>query len=96
MSAFATCCGFYCALISFVGIYYYLVLAIMEYRGNLTLKYIWNVERPSDGFQDANGNYNSTFSDEAPNMTTKGQAFLVLVVVEICFLAGCLVCANVS
>ena len=46
MSIFATYCGFYCALTSAVGVYFYLVLAIMEYKGNLTLKYIWNVEKP--------------------------------------------------
>lgn len=40
-----TFCGFYCALTSAVGIYFYLILAIMEYKGNLTLKYIWNVPK---------------------------------------------------
>jgi hypothetical protein len=47
MSFFATCCGFYCALTSAVGIYFYLILAIMEFKGNLTLKYIWNTEKPA-------------------------------------------------
>lgn len=45
MSFEATFCGFYCALTSAVGIYFYLILAIMEYKGNLTLKYIWNVPK---------------------------------------------------
>ena len=34
MGALKTCCGFYCAMTAMVGIYFFLVLAIMEYRGN--------------------------------------------------------------
>lgn len=91
MSAFATLCGFYCALTSAVGIYFYLVLAIMEYKGNLTLKYIWNVERPT-----VNGSEYEDFDKEAPSMTTKGTAFIVLAIIEVAFVIGCLVCANIS
>jgi hypothetical protein len=59
MSVFATMCGFYCALTSGVGIYFYLVLAIMEWKGNLTLKYIWNVEKPDGAVTDKDtGDYN--------------------------------------
>lgn len=68
----------------------------MEYKGNLTLKYIWNVERPSVQTQDATGNYILKFEDEAPSQNTKGTAFIVLVIVEAAFLIGCLVCANIS
>jgi hypothetical protein len=42
MSFLATCCGFYCALASAVGIYFYLVLGIMELKGNHYLKYHMN------------------------------------------------------
>ena len=97
MSAFATLCGFYCALTSAVGIYFFLVLAIMEYKGNLTLKYIWNVEKPSGAVTDKDtGNFNLMFDDEAPKQSTKGVAFLILAIVEAGFLIGCCVCANIS
>ena len=42
MSAFLTCCGFYCAFTSLVGIYFFIVLAIMEYRKNPFLAYEYN------------------------------------------------------
>lgn len=89
MSALATLCGFYCALTSAVGIYFYLILAIMEYKNNLTLKYIWNVEKPSGGEPEH-------FDEVAPSTTTKGTAFLVLAAIEAAFVIGCLFCANAS
>jgi hypothetical protein len=96
MSAFATLCGFYCALCSAVGIYFFLVLAFMEYKGNLTLKYIWNVEKPEGKVMDDDGNFNILFDSEAPSQETKGKAFIVLAIVEACFLVGCCICANIS
>jgi uncharacterized membrane protein len=96
MSVAATMCGFYCALTSAVGIYFYLVLAIMEYKGNLTLKYIWNVERPSANITNNDGHYIIKFDDDAPSQATKGAAFLVLAVIEAAFLVGCCICANIS
>jgi len=89
MSFLATCCGFYCALTSAVGIYFYLVLAIMEYKGNLTLKYIWNVEKPETTGTEEDMPAESFQHDKA-------TAFMILVAVEAAFLIGCLVCANIS
>ena len=97
MSVLATLCGFYCALTSAVGIYFYLVIAIMEYRGNLTLKYVWNVEKETEGFTDKDtGEFNKYFVDAAPSQNMKGTAFLILAIVEAIFLVGCCVCANIS
>ena len=45
MSAFLTCCGFYCAFTSLVGIYFFIVIAIMEYRKNPFLTYEYNVPK---------------------------------------------------
>ena len=42
MSAFATCCGFYCAMTALVGIYFFIILAIMEWRKNPFLTYEFN------------------------------------------------------
>lgn len=90
MSFLATCCGFYCALTSAVGIYFYLILAIMELKGNLTLKYIWNTEKPEHS-----GDV-EPMSDLMADPHTKGIAFMILAGVEAAFLIGCLVCANIS
>ena len=90
MSFFATCCGFYCALTSAVGIYFYLILAIMELKGNLTLKYIWNTEKP------ATSGESEPMSELMADPHTKGIAFLILAGIEAAFLIGCLVCANIS
>jgi len=40
MGALKTCCGFYCAMTSLVGIYFFLIIAIMEFRGNAYLTQI--------------------------------------------------------
>ena len=47
MSAFLTCCGFYCAFTALVGIYFFIVLAIMEARKNPFLTFEYN-KPPTD------------------------------------------------
>ena len=34
MGALRTCCGYYCASVSLVGVYFFIMMAIMEFRGN--------------------------------------------------------------
>ena len=34
MSAFNTCCGFYCSFTSLIGVYFFIILGIMQYRKN--------------------------------------------------------------
>jgi hypothetical protein len=34
MGALRTCCGYYCASVALVGVYFFLMMAIMEFRGN--------------------------------------------------------------
>jgi hypothetical protein len=77
-----------------VGIYFYLVLAIMEYKGSLTMKYIWNVEaeKNSDGDHKAF----TPGEGDIPDPKTKGLAFLILAGIEVLFVVGCLFCANAS
>ena len=102
MGAFTTFCGYYCALTSGVGIYFYLVLGLMEMKGNLGLKYIWNVERPSEGFSetDAEGKvtYTKEFADEYPDssMKDKAWAFIILACINAGFMIACLICASIS
>ena len=50
MGALKTCCGFYCAMTSLVGIYFFIIIAVMEFRGNAYLKQIvQNVVEEEDG-----------------------------------------------
>ena len=37
MGVLRTCCGLYCAFTALVGIYFFVILAIMEFRGNTFL-----------------------------------------------------------
>jgi len=37
MGALRTCCGYYCASVSLVGVYFFILMAIMEFRGNTYL-----------------------------------------------------------
>ena len=62
----------------------------MEFKGNLTLKYIWNVEKP-----ETSGTVEE-MSKHSPDQKTKAIAFLILAGVEAAFVIGCLVCANIS
>lgn len=34
MGALRTCCGYYCASVALVGVYFFILMAIMEFRGN--------------------------------------------------------------
>ena len=74
-----TCCGFYCAMTALVGIYFFLILAIMEFRGNTYLtQIIQNVE-----------NEHNDPSIEQIDPTSKGWAFIVLMVIQVLLTGGC-------
>ena len=45
MANIKTMCGIYCAVSSAIGAYFYLVIAIMEFRQNQALKYDWNISK---------------------------------------------------
>ena len=34
MNALKTCCGYYCASVALVGVYFFVIMAIMEFKGN--------------------------------------------------------------
>ena len=34
MSVFNTCCGFYCSFVSLIGVYFFIILGVMQYRHN--------------------------------------------------------------
>ena len=37
MAPWRTCCGYYCASVAAVGVYFFILMAIMEFRGNTYL-----------------------------------------------------------
>ena len=37
MNALKTCCGYYCASVALVGVYFFVIMAIMEFKGNTYL-----------------------------------------------------------
>ena len=45
MGFMKTCCGFYCSMTALVGLYFFIILAVMEYRGNAYLvQIVQNIE----------------------------------------------------
>jgi len=44
MGAFKTCCGIYCAFTALVGIYFFIVIAIMEFKGNAFIVQVLQVQ----------------------------------------------------
>ena len=96
MSALLTFCGFYCAVGSAVGIYFFLVIGIMEYRQNQALKYNWNVQRTAikgDGYDD-DGSLPADIG--VIDMNMKGRAFMILALIQAIFFTGCCICGTAS
>ena len=50
MGVFRTCCGFYCAFTALVGVYFFIVLAVMEWRKNPFLTFEYN--KPQQSYKD--------------------------------------------
>ena len=49
-----TCCGFYCAMTAAVGVYFFFILGIMEFKGNT---YLTNVLQysPCENYDEIKG-----------------------------------------
>ena len=87
MGFLKTCCGFYCAMTSLVGIYFFLILAIMEFKGNAYLNQI--VQNVEEG-DEKNPTYRKL------DMNSKGLAFLIVMVIQVAFTALCYWCGTSS
>ena len=85
MSAFRTVCGFYCASVALIGIYFFIILAIMEFRGNTYLMQMVQVVPPENG-------------EKQPQIDAriKGWAFMVTAGVQVIIMFGCYFCAKSS
>ena len=82
MSAFLTYCGFYCALTAFVGMYFFAVLAVMEYRENQSLAQFWQAKAGT--------------MDEQPKQHDKMIAFIILIGIEFVLVLVCYFCGSAS
>mmetsp|Transcript_17547 Transcript_17547/g.29609 ORF Transcript_17547/g.29609 Transcript_17547/m.29609 type:complete len:115 (-) Transcript_17547:100-444(-) len=82
MGALRSCCGIYCAFTALVGVYFFVILAIMQYRENSSLVQVYaKDDEPKD-------------RDDLRKM--RGASFLVLAVVQIVLVIGCALCGNQS
>ena len=83
MSAFLTYCGFYCSFTALIGVYFFIVLSIMEFRGNPQVFYHWQWQE------------GKTVAEQ-PSMNAKGVAFLILAGIELLLVILCYLCGNNS
>lgn len=70
MGALRTCCGLYCSFTALIGIYFFIVLAIMEYRENEYLMQILQKEHAG-----GDGDWREKDKEKAH---MKGTAFLIV------------------
>ena len=94
MSAFKTVCGFYCASVALVGVYFFIILAIMEFKGNTyLLQMVQNVapDRTNGALPPQ-----SEIDGMQYNTKTKGWAFMITAGVQVIIMAGCYFCAKGS
>jgi len=82
MGVLKTCCGFYCAMTSLVGIYFFLVLAVMEIRKNPYVTQIIQNQESKDVEKIDTGN--------------KAIAFFILAGIELIFAVACYICGASS
>ena len=88
MGALKTCCGFYCAMTSLVGIYFFIIIAIMEYRGNsYLLQIIQNVVETDD---------KGVTTKHEIDHNNKGTAFLITAAIQAVFTVACYWCGSSS
>ena len=91
MGVLSCCCGLYCSLTSLVGVYFFVLLAIMEFRGNTALKYYWgaNTRTEEEWKHPSAENLPSQ-----PSMRDKGIAFLILALIQLVFSGLCFWCGS--
>lgn len=82
MGALKTCCGLYCAMTSLVGIYFFIIIAIMEWKGNHYLKYSLQVERLNEHPEE--------------NMRIKGNCWIICAAINVVFTGLCYWCGMSS
>ena len=91
MSAFNTVCGLYCAMVALVGIYFFVILAIMELRGNTHLIQILQLN-PAEKEPGEEGYENP----EQWDPKDKATAFFITAGIQLVFLVGCAFCGTQS
>ena len=95
MGVLRTCCGFYCSMTAAIGVYFFFILGIMEFKGNT---FILNVLQYAHC---PHGKYNEetlTCSEplEEINKDTKGKAFMITACIELVLVFACYMCGRSS
>ena len=94
MGAFKTCCGFYCAMTAAVGVYFFFILGIMEFKGN---SFVTNVLQyvPCEGYDELTLTCPSGKVEQI-NKDTKGIAFMITACIELILVFACYMCGKSS
>ena len=100
MGMMRTCCGLYCAMCSLVGIYFFIILAIMEWRGN---QYLFQKVQENDKMpQPADRNLtrieidNWQIGEGHDNQMIKGNAWIICAAINLVFTFACYICGMQS
>ena len=110
MGALRTCCGYYCASVALVGVYFFILMAIMEFKGNTyVLQVLQRIGCPGESWNEEleiccaedKGNTclnlpTETQVVEQPDPKKKGTAFLIMAGIELVLTFGCYWCGGQS
>ena len=98
MGALKTCCGLYYSLTSIVGVYFFIVMAIMNLRGNMQVKYDWNAAENETKWTTAIGFEPDAYHQDKkqPDTTDKAIAYFILAAIQLGFAGACFVCGTNS
>ena len=85
MGALRTCCGYYCAFTALVGVYFFVVLIIMELKGNQVLLQVKQV------------NEDLSFQEQKDGMkSVKAVGFGILAIIQVVLVFACYFCGKAS
>jgi len=92
MSALATVCGFYCAMVALIGIYFFIILGVMELKGNTFLLQILQLN-PAEAEKDKPDEFETK---EQWSTNDKATAFFITAGIQLVFVIGCYWCGYSS
>ena len=92
MGLFTTVCGYYCAFTALVGIYFFVILAIMELRGNIHIIQILQLQ----GAELKPGSKDEYEEMEQFDPKDKATAFFITAALQIILVIGCYFCGSAS
>ena len=94
MGMFRTVCGFYCSFVALVGIYFFIILGIMELKGNTHIIQILQINHAEQDKDDPDNYIQPEGGQYDPK--DKATAFFITAAIQIIFVVGCYLCGNQS